>query len=668
MDNKNLQDLYNTYSEIYINPENIGEEFVVEGEYIEEQRLTGPQRAAQRAAQRSQRQDAETQAQSDYKSGGGDAKLSDVGYRPATGSRARFNPRNRAAAQERVREIGRQNVKRQFDKDTQRMNAARQKTGQNFERTALPQKPTTPTPKPTTPAAKPTTPAASRPATPAKPATSSSLSKSQPSSTQNRDSTVRSTYDKLRKTNPAAASKYGMAASRQKFGDTSKPKTPNPLMSRPKPTTPINTSASSNTSSLTGNKSSSFMSKGGSNANKKTTIMNNTEWPSAKTVKDLSSLYSSIYEAKKKDQDEDGDKDFADVMIARMMASGMSKAEAIEAVKNKEYNEEFELDEATRMRKELGKEGETAIRKELAARSKAHKRSGSIDKTIAAAERGADRPYIKHKRNESDEDRKNREERQSRTLRGLAASRKGSVRDKPRAGLRGYAAKVKGDDRDLQSARSSARSAGTLTPKEKKDLGEEYKLYEIVASYLLENNFVEDIDDLDNMIESMSSEWVEVIVEEYNNYVEEYNMFIEDLEIAGYDLSEATEEDIEEAYKDVDKKKAVERAADKERAAREIERYSSSRAKGKSKSNRMAPAFDADRRTKAAKKDDGYKGKESDSPEEGYGDMSKYTGDIYAKKFKPGKSVPKVMKFGRPFGKYQPRAIKFSDIKKMGLD
>ena len=65
------------------------------------------------------------------------------------------------------------------------------------------------------------------------------------------------------------------------------------------------------------------MSKGGSNANKKTTIMNNTEWPSAKTVKDLSSLYSSIYEAKKKDQDEDGDKDFADVMIARMMASGM---------------------------------------------------------------------------------------------------------------------------------------------------------------------------------------------------------------------------------------------------------------------------------------------------------------------------------------------------------
>ena len=40
-----------------------------------------------------------------------------------------------------------------------------------------------------------------------------------------------------------------------------------------------------------------------------------------------------------KDQDKDGDKDFADVQIARMVKSGMSKADAIKKVKDKDYNE-----------------------------------------------------------------------------------------------------------------------------------------------------------------------------------------------------------------------------------------------------------------------------------------------------------------------------------------
>ena len=40
-----------------------------------------------------------------------------------------------------------------------------------------------------------------------------------------------------------------------------------------------------------------------------------------------------------KDQDEDGDKDFADVQIARMVKSGMSKKAAIKKVKDKDYNE-----------------------------------------------------------------------------------------------------------------------------------------------------------------------------------------------------------------------------------------------------------------------------------------------------------------------------------------
>ena len=146
---------------------------------------------------------------------------------------------------------------------------------------------------------------------------------------------------------------------------------------------------------------------------------------------------------------------------------------------------EIYLDEATRMRKELGKEGEIATRKELASRSNAYQRSGSVDKTIAAAERRADRPYIKPVRDESKSDYNKRLQKSSDTMSKLAASRRGSVRDKPRAGLRGYAADVKGSDKELQNSRRSAMAAGTLTPREKKMLNREaYETYEFVASYL----------------------------------------------------------------------------------------------------------------------------------------------------------------------------------------
>jgi hypothetical protein len=245
------------------------------------------------------------------------------------------------------------------------------------------------------------------------------------------------------------------------------------------------------------------------------TMTQSYEWPSAKTIRDIAGAYSSIYEAKKKvDQDEDGDNDFADVRIARMIASGVPKAKAIAMVKNKSYNEEIEIDEATRMRKELGKEGEIATRKELAARSNAYQRSDSVDKTIAAAERGANSPYVKNIRGESDANRAARERKQSQTLSGLAASRRGSVRDKPRAGLRGYSADVKGSDKELQSSRRSAMAAGTLTPREKKMLNKEaYETYEFVASYLLENNFASTIEDANVIINNMSENWFNQITE-----------------------------------------------------------------------------------------------------------------------------------------------------------
>jgi len=279
----------------------------------------------------------------------------------------------------------------------------------------------------------------------------------------------------------------------------------------------------------------------GTGALKPMTQKSSYEWPSAKTIKDIADAYSSIYEAKKKvDQDQDGDNDFADVRIARMVASGVPKAKAIAMVKDKSYNEEVELwvnelleegydlseytwedmfeiylDEATRMRKELGKEGEIATRQELARRSNAYQRSGSVDRTIAAAERRAKNPYVVRGKNETEADYSKRKQKKTETLTRLASNRRGSVRDNPRAGLRGYAAKVEGSDRDLQSARSSAMAAGTLTPRERKQLNiEAYEAYEFVASYLLENNFASRIEDANVIINNMSEGWFESIMEE----------------------------------------------------------------------------------------------------------------------------------------------------------
>ncbi len=330
------------------------------------------------------------------------------------------------------------------------------------------------------------------------------------------------------------------------------------------------------------------------------------EWGStSKLVDGIANAYSSIYEAKKVDQDKDGDNDFADVRIARLIASGVSKEEAIRRVKDKSYNEEVDfvnekymgfkalkasiaakggvrdpgavaasigrkkygkekfqkaaatdhklgedfelwvnelveegydlsdytweemfeiyeetqLDEATRMRKELGKEGETATRKELARRSNAYQRSGSVDRTIAGAERAAGRTTPRN-RDESQGDYKTRMQKRSQTLNKLAANRRGSVRSGE--GLRGYASKVTGGDKDLQSARSSARSAGTLTPAEKRRLGEDFEL------------------------------WVNELVEE------------------GYDLSDYTWEDMFEIYEETAKEKE-ERIAARRARLKEIE-------------------------------------------------------------------------------------------------
>ena len=53
----------------------------------------------------------------------------------------------------------------------------------------------------------------------------------------------------------------------------------------------------------------------------------------------LTDIFKSIlHEGRKTDQDGDGDKDFADVMIARRVASGEDKKDAIKATRDKKYN------------------------------------------------------------------------------------------------------------------------------------------------------------------------------------------------------------------------------------------------------------------------------------------------------------------------------------------
>ena len=223
--------------------------------------------------------------------------------------------------------------------------------------------------------------------------------------------------------------------------------------------------------------------------------MSSYEWPSAKTIRDIAGAYSSIYEAKKKvDQDEDGDNDFGDVRIARMIASGVPKAKAIAMVKDKSYNEEVEIDEATAMAKK-GYD-ETEIRNKIA-------KSTGGGKFADKATELENRPTFGDKSKQASREK-------------LARTQRGDFRRTTSSdyGLRLGAHKSNDPAvKAKQAARGKQISA--LTPKEKKMLNREaYAAYEFVASYLLENNFANTIDDANVIINNMSEGWFESIMEE----------------------------------------------------------------------------------------------------------------------------------------------------------
>ena len=231
------------------------------------------------------------------------------------------------------------------------------------------------------------------------------------------------------------------------------------------------------------------------NPQKKDIVKSSYEWPSAKTIRDIAGAYSSIYEAKKKvDQDQDGDNDFADVRVARMIASGVPKAKAIAMVKDKSYNEEVEIDEATAMAKR-GYD-ETEIRNKIA-------KSTGGGKFADKATELENRPTFGDKSKQASREK-------------LARTQRGDFR---RTTSSDYGLRLgahKSDDSAVkakQAARGKQRSA--LTPREKKQLNREaYEAYEFVASYLLENNFANTIDDANVIINNMSEGWFESIMED----------------------------------------------------------------------------------------------------------------------------------------------------------
>jgi hypothetical protein len=174
----------------------------------------------------------------------------------------------------------------------------------------------------------------------------------------------------------------------------------------------------------------------------------------------------------------------------------MSREEAIKKVKNKDYNKKDGLDEATAMAKRG--HDETVIRNKIA---KSTGGGEAADRATALADKETF-------------GRGNEAARQN-----LARAQRGDFRKTTSSnpGLHGYAHK---SDNPAVKAKQAARGAqrGALTPREKKQLNREaYEIYEIVASHLLENNFVSTIEDANIVIENMSSEWLSEILQEETN-------------------------------------------------------------------------------------------------------------------------------------------------------
>ena len=234
-------------------------------------------------------------------------------------------------------------------------------------------------------------------------------------------------------------------------------------------------------------------------------------WGTMSTVKDIADIYSNLYE--KKDQDKDGDNDFDDVRIARMIASGMSREEAMKKVKEDPKGDEVKEETETVDEVYKGKHGQ----------SEKEYQDGRSDggKMVSGDSKHSGAAYS------------------SRAVKNTGPNPCGG-KEKPKAQGR----MTSGARADLMYRKANLKKANEET-----EMANEYEVYNVVSTYLLENNFAESQESADAIIENMSSEWVEQVIEEYNEYVDEYNLFLEELDAVGVDLDEWTDEELEEAYK-----------------------------------------------------------------------------------------------------------------------
>ena len=238
---------------------------------------------------------------------------------------------------------------------------------------------------------------------------------------------------------------------------------------------------------------------------KKSDVTSSYQFPMSKTLRDLSDSYNEIYEAKKQvDQDEDGDNDFADNMIARMVASGMSREEAIKKVKNKDYNKKNELDEGigSAIRGLFGKKKEPEVKKppsrgaELRAKYNIEPGNTAKQQILAKTRKKAeedekeygDSPYSKSVATNS------REAHNTRLRAGYSLHRA--------TGGSGGEGGSGGPGRGSKAAKRAAA------------LNNSYDLYDLIQSHLLEYGFADTEEGANMIIENMSQSWIKQILSE----------------------------------------------------------------------------------------------------------------------------------------------------------
>ena len=218
-------------------------------------------------------------------------------------------------------------------------------------------------------------------------------------------------------------------------------------------------------------------------------ILTPNNWGTAKTLRDIAEAYSAVYEGKGDGNLANNYPPYDKVTRGDVIAGALDRDQ--EGGKKKKKVKE--IDEATAMAKR-GYD-ETEIRNRIA------KSTGGGESADRATEL-ENRPTFGDKSKQASREK-------------LARTQRGDFR---RTNSSDYGLRLgahKSDDpavKAKQAARGKQRSA--LTPREKKMLNREaYETYEFVTSYLLENNFANTIEDANVIINNMSENWFNQIME-----------------------------------------------------------------------------------------------------------------------------------------------------------